>query len=203
MAIDGFIAAHSTGEGSAQHITVDAYSYSAFRLANQKSFGAAVIPTYEFGKAKTIVGIGADFLSSWLVTNEYVNGYTKNRKAESDMSRHFQFESIMTVTGGAADVRVAIKGSEEGLVALALYNHIAQKASKSPAGTVSQDLMAKTKKARQMTAQSVISSHTVALRPVRCVSSFSAPDALAMKAMANAVAPFNSVLSRLFICGPF
>lgn len=147
--IDGFLAAHSTGEGSAQHITVDAYSYSAIRLANLKSFGLSAIPTYEFGKAKTIVSIGADFLNAWLMTNEYVNGYSANRKADSDMSRHFQFESMMTVTGGAADVRQMVKASEEGLVAIALYNHIAKKVAKAPAGTVSEDISTKTKVAAE------------------------------------------------------
>jgi len=144
-AIDAFVAAYNSGEGTSQHIVVDAYSYAAIRLANKKTFGTSLIPNYNFGAAKTIVSIAADFLSTWLNTNDYIEGYSKNRKADSDMSRHFQFESLMSITGGAADVRQMVKPSEEGLVALAIYNHIAAKSGKSTAGTVSQELMTKTK----------------------------------------------------------
>ncbi len=40
------------------------------------------------------------------------------------MSRHIQFETGMSVTGTNADVRMAIKPSEEGPALLALYNAI-------------------------------------------------------------------------------
>ncbi|HEX4887700.1 MAG TPA: TAT-variant-translocated molybdopterin oxidoreductase [Luteibaculaceae bacterium] len=148
-AINGLVAKFNTGEGTSAHITADAYSYSAIRKANEKTFGVGLIPTYNFGAAKTIVGIGADFMGSWLMYNEYVSAYAKNRKADSDMSRHFQYESLMTVTGASADVRIATKPSEEGQVALAIYNHLAAKAGVSAAGVVSNDILTKTKKAAE------------------------------------------------------
>jgi molybdopterin-containing oxidoreductase family iron-sulfur binding subunit len=40
------------------------------------------------------------------------------------MSRHFQFETNMSLTGTNADVRVAVKPSEMGATALALYNAV-------------------------------------------------------------------------------
>ncbi len=146
-AIANFLNTFSSGEGTAQHVVVDAYSYSAIRLASKKTFGTSFIPTYNFEAAKTIVSISADFLGGWLNTNEYIHGYTKNRKADSDMSRHFQFESLMTITGAAADVRIPVKPSEEGLIALSIYNQIAAKAGVATVGNVSQELAAKTKKA--------------------------------------------------------
>lgn len=111
--------------GNIRHVQYDAVSYSAIREANKNSFGEAVIPCYNFAKAKTIVSIAADFLGNWLVSTEYAGQYKENRKPENDwMSRHFQFESILSVTGSNADVRVPIKPSQEGLVAAALYAHI-------------------------------------------------------------------------------
>ena len=108
-----------------KHIQYDSISYFAMRQANCKSFGKAVIPDYNFAKAKTIVAINADFLGNWLMTNENTVGYLTNRKAENDwMSKHFQFESTLSLTGSNADVRVSIKPSQEGLIAAALYQHI-------------------------------------------------------------------------------
>jgi molybdopterin-containing oxidoreductase family iron-sulfur binding subunit len=112
-------------EANFEHVTYDALSYSAIRQANKDSFDLAVIPDYDFSKAKVIVSISADFLTNWLLHTEYIGQYLQNRKPENEwMSRHFQYESILSVTGANADVRVAIKPSEEVLVAAAIYQHI-------------------------------------------------------------------------------
>ncbi|MEY4525451.1 MAG: hypothetical protein RIR57_821, partial [Bacteroidota bacterium] len=42
------------------------------------------------------------------------------------MSRHYQFETILSNTGANADYRAAYKPSQEGLVAVALYNAVAK-----------------------------------------------------------------------------
>src|SRR5690606_5848017 len=47
------------------------------------------------------------------------------------MSRHYQFESIMSITGANADYRIPVKPSEEGGVAVQLYNLIAAKAGRA------------------------------------------------------------------------
>lgn len=125
QAIGEFIAKYPT----AKHITYDTISYSAIRKANESSFGKAVIPSYDFSKAKVIVSIGADFLSGWLNSVVYAPQYAKTRKPDGEwMSRHFQFETNLSLSGANADVRVPVKPSEQGKVALALYNAIAAKA---------------------------------------------------------------------------
>jgi molybdopterin-containing oxidoreductase family iron-sulfur binding subunit len=51
--------------------------------------------------------------------------YGTKRKPENDwMSRHYQFESVLSLTGSNADYRGQIKPSQEGLTALALLNAI-------------------------------------------------------------------------------
>ena len=47
------------------------------------------------------------------------------------MSRHYQFESILSLTGANADYRTQIKPSEEGAVASSLYNLLAAKAGRA------------------------------------------------------------------------
>ena len=97
-----------------KHIQYDAVSYAGIRNANRLSFGDDFIPSYDFEKAKTIVSISADFLSTWLMSNVYAAQYATRRNPDGDwMSKHFQFESILSITGSNADYRAMIKPSEE------------------------------------------------------------------------------------------
>lgn len=112
------------------HVMYDANSTFGIVQANQLSFGKAIIPAYDFSKAKTIVAIDADFLGSWISPLEYARPYASTRKlhkGKRDMSRHYQFETGLSMTGANADYRTAIKPSQQGLVVAALYNKVAAK----------------------------------------------------------------------------
>jgi MoCo/4Fe-4S cofactor protein with predicted Tat translocation signal len=116
-----------------QHIQYDQVSQYGMLKANEESFGVAMIPSYDFSKASTIVGIGADFLGSWGATIENTRQYALTREVGEDkkeMSRHYQFEAIMSITGANADYRTPVKPSEEGAVAVQLYNLIAAKSGR-------------------------------------------------------------------------
>lgn len=101
-----------------KHIQYDAVSYAGMRAANKASFGLeengnGIIPTYDFSKAHTIVSIGADFLGTWLMPTVFAGQYAATRNPEGEwMSKHFQFESLMSLTGSNADVRAMVKPSE-------------------------------------------------------------------------------------------
>ena len=138
----------SLERADAKIVTYDPISYSGITKANQVSFGSAVVPTYHFDKAKVIVSISADFLTNWLLATDYMSDYLSNRNPDNNwMSRHFQFESVMSTTGSNSDVRIPIKPSEEGLVAAALYKHIT--GSSVSGVTVPQEILDKTKIAAQ------------------------------------------------------
>lgn len=123
------------GEANVKHVSYDAVSYSAMRKANQASFGKAVIPSYDFSKAETIVSIGADFLTSWLMSNQYAVDYAAGRNPENgSMSQHFQFETVMSVTGANADFRSGVKPSQMGVVAAAILEKLQGKSSTSVEG---------------------------------------------------------------------
>lgn len=145
--------------GNVRHIQYDSVSYRGIRIANKNSFGKEVIPSYDFSKAKTIVSIAADFLNGWLLSNVYSAQYGQNRKPENEwMSKHFQFESIMSISGGASDVRVPIKPSQEGMVAAALYQHI----TGNKVGDVSADILKLTEAAAKSLKENAGSSLVVA-----------------------------------------
>ena len=119
---EAVIAAVTSGTSTGaqfEHIQYDSVSYAGIRKANELSFGSAVIPDYDFSKAKTIVSFGADFLSTWLMSTQYTGQYGQRRNPDGKwMNKHYQIESNMSITGSNADVRLMIKPSEEaGLLA--------------------------------------------------------------------------------------
>lgn len=123
---------------TATHVIYDAVSCSGIIKANNASFGKAVVPSYNFANADVIVGISADFLGTWPNNTEYSYQYGQTRKVgqnKKQMSRHYQFEAILSLTGANADYRSPIKPSQEGLVVAALYNRIARQTGGSAVNT--------------------------------------------------------------------
>ncbi|HEV7622100.1 MAG TPA: TAT-variant-translocated molybdopterin oxidoreductase, partial [Flavisolibacter sp.] len=117
--ISEFLAKYS----GSKHIQYDAVSYSAMLLANEATHGKRAIPSYQFDKAKVIVSLGADFLGTWLAPVEFAYQYSLGRKIDEKnpvMSKHYQFESYLSMTGANADERFNHRPSETGAVALAL-----------------------------------------------------------------------------------
>lgn len=121
--INRFLAKYPDGK----HIQYDAVSYSGMLLANEMSYGKRTLPSYHFDKVKTVFSIGADFLGTWLAPIEFSAGFAKTRKVlgkdakNATMSKHYQVEGIMSLTGANADERATCKPSEYGKVASALY----------------------------------------------------------------------------------
>ncbi|HSS47491.1 MAG TPA: Fe-S-cluster-containing hydrogenase [Thermoanaerobaculia bacterium] len=109
------------------HAVHDPVSLAAVRHANSSSFGRPVVPRYRFDRARVIVGLEADFLGTWLSPVEFARDYARGRRPDGTvpMSRHYQFESGLSLTGSNADRRAAVLPSEIGLVALALAERLA------------------------------------------------------------------------------
>ncbi len=117
----------------ARHITYDAVSYSGMLTANKADYGQQAIPSYHFENARCLVGLGCDFLGTWLSPVEFASQYAKLRRINEDnpeMSQHFQFESHLSLTGSNADYRFPHKPSETASVAIALYNGVASQLGK-------------------------------------------------------------------------
>ncbi|HEX2682984.1 MAG TPA: TAT-variant-translocated molybdopterin oxidoreductase [Ferruginibacter sp.] len=106
-----------------RHVQYDAVSYSGMLLANEACYGKRGIPSYHFDKAKVIVSLGADFLGTWLSPVEFASQYAKGRRMSGEkpeLNKHFQFESMLSLTGSNADERYTHKPSETATVAMAI-----------------------------------------------------------------------------------
>jgi len=114
-----------TAKYGARHIQFDSVAYSGIRKANNASFGKNVIPSYHFDKAKVVVSFNADFLGTWLNSSANSIDFAQTRKPEGMwMSKHFQFESNMSLSGTNADVRMAVRPSELKALIAGLYGSI-------------------------------------------------------------------------------
>jgi MoCo/4Fe-4S cofactor protein with predicted Tat translocation signal len=112
---------------TAEQVSYDPVSLYAMRAANAISAGGPAIPAYNFEKADVIVGFNCDFLGTWLSPVEFTKQYRTNRVPTKDnpvMSRHYQFQSAMTITGATADYKVPMKPSEEKAALAALLSAV-------------------------------------------------------------------------------
>ena len=104
--IEGFIAQYP----NVRHVYFDSVAAYDAVDAFEATYGQRALADYDFSKAKVIVAVGADFLGDWQ-GGGYDSGYSATRvphkhHGKATMSKHYQFEANMTLSGAAADVRV-------------------------------------------------------------------------------------------------
>jgi molybdopterin-containing oxidoreductase family iron-sulfur binding subunit len=109
---------------NAKHVVYDAVSSSEALDAFETVYGERALVDYDFSKASLIVSVGADFLGDWQ-GGGYDSGYAKGRIPKAGkMSRHFQLESNMTLSGAAADKRFAMSTANQKQALVLIYNII-------------------------------------------------------------------------------
>jgi MoCo/4Fe-4S cofactor protein with predicted Tat translocation signal len=122
---DRLIAQFLSSNANAKHVTYDAVSSSEALDAFQAVYGERALVNYDFAKANVIVSVGADFLGDWQ-GGGFDAGYAQGRIPQNGkMSRHFQFEANMTLSGAAADKRVPMKVADQKQALVKIYNIIA------------------------------------------------------------------------------
>ncbi|WP_264519763.1 TAT-variant-translocated molybdopterin oxidoreductase [Flavobacterium sp. N1994] len=115
-----FIAKNPT----AKHVVYDAVSESAALDAFEAAYGERALVDYDFSKANTIVSLDADFLGDWQ-GGSFDSGYAKGRIPQAGkMSKHYQFEANMTLSGAAADKRVPMTVANQKQALVKIYNVI-------------------------------------------------------------------------------
>ena len=107
-----------------RHVMIDSTPYDGVLDSNMDSFGVRYAPNYSFDKANVIVSFGADFLANWM-DNDYATDYVNGRNPKNGkMSKHYQIETNMSLTGANADKRIQIKPSEQGYLMSSLLDGI-------------------------------------------------------------------------------
>ena len=116
--IGEFLAANPTGK----HVVYDAVSSSEALDAFETVYGERALVDYDFSKASVIVSVNADFLGDWQ-GGSYDSGYALGRIPKNKMmSKHFQLESNMTLSGAAADKRIPMNTANQKQALVHIYN---------------------------------------------------------------------------------
>ena len=109
---------------NSKHVIYDSVSESAALDAFEAVYGERALVNYDFSKANTIISIGADFLGDWQ-GGGFDSSYAKGRIPQAGkMSKHFQFEANMTLSGASADKRVAMSVANQKQALVKIYNTI-------------------------------------------------------------------------------
>jgi len=109
---------------NAKHITYDTVSCSESLDAFEQVYGERALAEYDFTKADVIVSIGADFLGDWQ-GGGYDDGYAKRRIPKNGkMSKHFQLEANMSLSGANADKRFSMNIEQQKLALVKIYSII-------------------------------------------------------------------------------
>ncbi len=104
----------------AQWVTIGAQIDDYQALGTQQALGQAARPLYRFSDAEVIVSLDADFLGGEDSNSVWNNRqYAASRRVDErgTMSRLYAIESTMTMTGGMADHRRAVKAGAVPFVA--------------------------------------------------------------------------------------
>ena len=114
-----------------EHVVYSADFNDALLQANEQTFGKKAAPTYRFDQANVIASFSADFLGSWLGGDDFYSvDYSKGRKVSAEnrsMSKHYQVDSYLSLTGSNADKRLTVQPSQVKATIFQLYNLIAGK----------------------------------------------------------------------------
>jgi anaerobic selenocysteine-containing dehydrogenase len=111
--------AHLEAIGSTHHYVHEVVNTTVSQAVNREVLGEA-LPHYHFDKAAMILSFGADFLGPWQSPVHFTTQYTHFRLAPRGVL--VQVEPKMTLTGGNADLWLAIRPGTEGAFALGLAN---------------------------------------------------------------------------------
>jgi MoCo/4Fe-4S cofactor protein with predicted Tat translocation signal len=107
---------------NAKHVIYDAVSSSEALDAFEAVYGERALADYDFSRASLIVSVGADFLGDWQ-GGGYDANYAKGRVPnQGKMSRHFQMEANMTLSGASADKRIPMSVAQQKQALLKIYN---------------------------------------------------------------------------------
>jgi molybdopterin-containing oxidoreductase family iron-sulfur binding subunit len=113
------------------------------------SYGEALVPSYRYDKAETIVSVDADFLGAWMTPVASTKQFSSARKNPASMNRLYSFDSTYSLTGSNADVRFKIKPSQQLTVVLGLVNEVIKSGKAQGVSEAARSLAAKYANAAQ------------------------------------------------------
>ncbi len=116
------LSAHLAAMGSKNHFIHETINNAVARTVNQDMLGEAM-PRYDLPAAKMVLSFGADLVGTGSSPVHFSGEYAKFRTGAT-RGVLVQVEPKMTLTGGSADLWVAIRPGTEGVLALGIANQL-------------------------------------------------------------------------------
>lgn len=123
---------HLEAMGSTNHFAHEVVNNAVSQAVNKVMFGESN-PRLRLDKAKMILSFGADFMGASQSPVHYAGQYAKFRTGNG-RGLLVQVESKMSLTGGNADLWLAVKPGTEGTLALGIANLLLNKLKMDDAG---------------------------------------------------------------------
>ena len=119
------VSAWTDAVGGARWVRYEPFAYEPTRRANERVFGRADLPHYDFARPDLLVSFGADFLETFGSPVGYARDHAGQRRVRNGAKARFvQIEPRLSMTGASADVWHAVPPETEGLVAAAMVRTI-------------------------------------------------------------------------------
>lgn len=113
--------------GSDNYLHYDFTSPINHYLANEICFDVQILPYYDISNTDFLLSFGADYLGTWLSPVHYSLSYGELRQGNNGKrGKCVQVEPRMTLSGANADEWIQAKPGSEGLLALAIANHLVE-----------------------------------------------------------------------------
>jgi len=110
--------------GSRNRFRYEPFGHEALREANQRLFGRAEIPTYDFKEVEVIYSFGADFLETWLSPVAFARDFAAMRGREEGKGRFTYLGPRLSMTASNAAGWVDVHPDMLGNLALAFVRVI-------------------------------------------------------------------------------
>jgi anaerobic selenocysteine-containing dehydrogenase/Fe-S-cluster-containing dehydrogenase component len=116
------VLAQSRSEGP---LVFEPLAFEALKFAHEQLFGSPMLPSYRLEQADLMVGMGADFLETWLSPVEYARKF-KSMHALRDgrKGRFVQISPFQSLTGLNADEWIACRPGGEAVVVMGLLHRV-------------------------------------------------------------------------------
>ena len=114
-----------TSAFGARWVRYEPFGYEAIRAANERVFGRAEVPHYDFARAEMVISFGADFLETFGSPAGFARDHAGQRRVRDGRTTRFvQIEPRLSMTGAGADAWHGVAPQTEGLVAAAMVQVI-------------------------------------------------------------------------------
>ena len=111
--------------GSQHRYRYEPFGHEALKMANELTFGLAVIPTYDFENVDTIISFGADFLETWLSPVGFARQFSTMRGYGQKKRNYFVYVGPrLSMTAANADEWLRVHPDLAGNFALSIVNVI-------------------------------------------------------------------------------